>query len=65
MTDSDYSVSDKSDESDSDSSSHSNVKTEVKTAQLKVNNSSVLLRRSTRKKELPYVSTYCYLTFKG
>lgn len=59
MADSDYSVSDKSEESDSDSSDHLNTNT----VQLKENNSSVSLRRSTRKKEVPFVSFWWYLTY--
>lgn len=48
LIESDYSISDKSDESDSDSSIHSKIKSN----QPKVVN----LRRSTRKKEVSFVS---------
>lgn len=59
MNDSDYSISDNSDESDSDSSTHSNVKP-LQPKESNINNS---LRRSSRKKEVPFVSIcviYCF-----
>lgn len=52
FNDSDYSVSD---ESDSDSSIHTNLKTVQK------ENTHISLRRSTRKKEVPFVSIFCQL----
>jgi len=62
LNDSDYSISDSSDKSDSDSSTHSNDKP----LQPKENN-TITLRRSTRKKEVPFVSIYyivvCYSCF--
>jgi len=56
LNDSDYSVSDKSDESDSDSSIYTNPKKTVESE-----NTHISLRRSTRKKEVPFVSIYCKL----
>jgi len=51
--------SDKNNESDSDFSSvHSNVEPE----QPKVNNTNISLRRSTRKKDISYVSIYYIFT---
>jgi len=50
--------SDKNNESDSDSSVHSNVET----VQPKVNNTNISLRRSTRKKHVSYASIYYIFT---
>lgn len=52
FNDSDYSISDSS---DSDSSIHTNLKT------VQPENTQISLRRSTRQKEVPFVSIFCTL----
>lgn len=59
LNDSDYSISDNSDESDSDSSTHSNVEQ----LQQKENNTNITLGRSTRKKDVPFVSIYYIVVY--
>lgn len=64
LNDSDYSISDKSDKSDeSDNDSDSSDQSNVKKLSSELNNTNVSLRRSTRKKEVPFVSVYCYFFY--
>lgn len=56
LDDSDYSISSENSEKSNESDSDSNVHSDVEIVQPKVNDTNISLRRSTRKKELSYVS---------
>lgn len=56
LDDLDYSISSENSEKSNESDSDSNVHSDVEIVQPKVNDTNISLRRSTRKKELSYVS---------
>lgn len=56
LHDSDYSISDNSDKSDESSSDDSSIHSNAIPLQTKNNNTNITLRRSTRTREVPFVS---------